>query len=82
LDSFNRFYAALHSPHAWRDELAAALDRHQFVIRLRCGKGYLLHDRHWLHGRTLVSQPVGRRRFRGDGREAARAVSTRPSPSG
>jgi hypothetical protein len=63
-DSFNRLYALLHGNHPWRDELAHALDRAQLVIGLGSGEGYLINDRHWLHGREAVSIRVGQQRFR------------------
>jgi hypothetical protein len=63
-DSFNRFYSLLHDDHPWRDELACAFVRKQAAIGLGPGEGYLIDDRHWLHGRETVSRPVGRQRFR------------------
>jgi hypothetical protein len=63
-DSFNRLYSLLHGDHPWRDELARALAQDQLAIGLGPGEGYLLNDRHWLHGREAVSRPVGGQRFR------------------
>jgi hypothetical protein len=63
-DSFNRLYSLLHGDHPWHTDLARALERDQLTIGLGRGEGYLIHDRHWLHGREVVSRPVGRQRFR------------------
>jgi hypothetical protein len=63
-DGFDTLYSLLHGPHPWRADLQAALTKHQVAIKFRPGEGYLLNDRHWLHGRTAASGPVRARRFR------------------
>jgi hypothetical protein len=63
-DGFDRLYDLLHGRQPWREQLQAALAEHQVAIKLFPGEGYLLNDRHWLHGRTAASGPVRSRRFR------------------
>ena len=63
-DSFNQLYRLLHGRSAWHADLQAALERCTMRIALREGEGYLLNDRHWLHGRDRVTGEIGTRRFR------------------
>jgi hypothetical protein len=63
-DSFDRLYGILHSERRrWSDSLYLALRDKTRAIPLYRGEGYLLDDRHWLHGRTPASQAVTAGRF-------------------
>ena len=62
-DSFDQLFSLLHSDSPWQAELAVLLKLNQREIYLHRGEGYLLHDRHWLHGRTMSQSKIGRRRF-------------------
>jgi hypothetical protein len=64
-DSFDHFFDLLYwDDNPWRLPLARALNRARRRIRLRRGEGYLIHDRHWLHGRDAILASVPRSRFR------------------
>lgn len=64
-DSFDEFYDLLYSEdHAWRDEMAGAIKLVRSQIKLNRGEGYLINDRHWLHGRNPLHGAVSRSRFR------------------
>lgn len=57
-DSFDRLFAALYPT----DEIVPALEQ-QFRVRFRSGDGYVIDDRHWLHGREACSGSVSSFRF-------------------
>lgn len=63
---FDRLYHLLHNrKHSWTVGLAAALEANQLTLALEPGQGYLIHDRHWLHGRTeMTHKPKSLRLFR------------------
>ncbi|HSP15192.1 MAG TPA: hypothetical protein VLV78_10620 [Thermoanaerobaculia bacterium] len=64
-DSFDEFYGLLYEPrNPWTRSLARDMRRESWSIKLRSGEGYLLHDGHWLHGRTAVRGGVSGKRFR------------------
>jgi hypothetical protein len=63
-DCFDKCFDLLHSnKHPWAASLARTMKQNCLTIKLRPGEGYLLNDRHWLHGRTAVRGPVSERRF-------------------
>ncbi|WP_157434374.1 MULTISPECIES: TauD/TfdA family dioxygenase [Actinoalloteichus] len=45
------------SPQAarWRDLLVATIRRHEHIIPLAAGQGYVLNNRRWLHGRRAFT---------------------------
>jgi hypothetical protein len=64
-DSFDDFFILLYSKdNPWQSPLAREIDRAKKRIRFRRGEGYLIHDRHWLHGREPILASVPRSRFR------------------
>ncbi len=63
-DSFDRLYGLLHGEERpWCEALNTAMKGCVKSIPLLSGEGYLIDDRHWLHGRTAVSKRVSSRRF-------------------
>lgn len=64
-DSFDEFFRLVHAEeNPWSKSLARVLKAHAIAIKFRRGEGYLLHDGHWLHGRTAVRGVVTAARFR------------------
>jgi len=57
VDHYEEFYDLLHGEHPWKESLEDALHDRALHVPLARGQGYLLHDRHWLHGRE---RPRGR----------------------
>jgi hypothetical protein len=63
-DSFDELYDLLHGNHDWVVPLNRLLKRDQQCVFLNRGEGYLLDDRHWLHGRLAARTAVRAARFR------------------
>lgn len=64
-DAFDEFFALLYSPkNGWSASLIERMYAHCWRLKFRRGEGYLLHDGHWLHGRTAVRGRVSPARFR------------------
>ena len=58
-DRFDDFYYFLYQKGVpWQEELSAALEAGQIIVKLERGEGYLIDDRRWLHGRTPPSGAV------------------------
>ena len=64
-DAFDECYDLLYSrKHLWTASLSNSIEQRQMTIKLKRGEGYLLNDRHWLHGRLPVEGRVSPSRFR------------------
>ncbi len=57
VDHYEEFYDLLHGEHPWTAALEGAMADQALRVALSRGQGYLVHDRHWLHGRE---RPRGR----------------------
>lgn len=58
-DRFRTFYDLLYVQGTdWSDKLCSQMSKEQFIVPLRYGQGYLLHDRKWLHGREAPSRGI------------------------
>ena len=64
-DSFDEWFDLVYSSeYPWTRQLGRHVKEASGSIKLRRGEGYLLHDRHWLHGRTPAKGFVSENRFR------------------
>jgi hypothetical protein len=64
-DSFDEFFDLIYSAkHPWSRSLVRILRNRSWAIKFRRGEGYLINDKHWLHGRTPVRGKVSHARFR------------------
>jgi len=64
-DSFDDWFDLVYSSdYSWTQQLGRNLRAASWAIKFRRGEGYLLHDRHWLHGRTPARGGVSETRFR------------------
>ena len=82
-DHYEEFYDLLHGEHPWTDGLEHAMAKETLRIPLSRGQGYLVHDRHWLHGRERPTGYVRKDRlhrliFDTDRTLKLRLVKTRP----
>jgi hypothetical protein len=65
VDRFDELFDLLHErKYPWVPALQRGMARAQILLQLRQGQGYLIDDRHWLHGRSPSTIPVTTRRFR------------------
>lgn len=65
IDSFDEWFDLVYShDNPWRVPLGQNIRHASWAIKFQRGEGYLIHDRHWLHGRTAVSGGVTETRFR------------------
>jgi len=62
-DHYEEFYDLLHGEHPWVASLENAIAADTMRVPLSRGQGYLLHDRHWLHGRQKPRSRVGKDRL-------------------
>jgi hypothetical protein len=63
-DGFDEFYNLLHGEeHPWVCALSHEMTSRQIRIQLGTGQGYLIDDRHWLHGREKPTGGVMPRRL-------------------
>lgn len=64
-DSFNEWFELVYSSeYPWTGQLGRRTKQLSQAIKFQRGEGYLLHDRHWLHGRTAAKGFVSENRFR------------------
>jgi hypothetical protein len=70
-DGWHDFYTSLYGAgiglirqsHPWSDSLAREMEKRTTEVPLKRGEGYLLHDRHWLHGRRRPTTGVSENRM-------------------
>lgn len=63
-DTFDEWYQLVYlSDDLGVASLRKAMKMSSLAIKLRRGEGYLLNDRHWLHGRTAINGRISTKRF-------------------
>lgn len=84
-DRYKENFSLLHGWNEWAEELERQMRQHQLRIKLLSGQGYMLHDRHWLHGREAVNGEITPKRLHRlifNNKAAQRAVLRRVNPTG
>jgi hypothetical protein len=62
-DRYDEFYSLLYDDTPSGQELDRLMRSASYRIRLQRGEGYLIHDRLWMHGRTITEHTVTRNRL-------------------
>ena len=62
-DRYDEFYGLLYNDTPSSRELDRRMRSASYRIRLNRGEGYLIHDRIWMHGRTMTENTVTRNRL-------------------
>jgi hypothetical protein len=62
-DRYDEFYGLLYNDTPSSRELDRRMRSASHRIRLNRGEGYLIHDRVWMHGRTMTENTVTRNRL-------------------
>lgn len=62
-DRYDEFYRLLYEDTPSNHELDRRMRSVSYCIRLYRGEGYLIHDRLWMHGRTMTEHRVTRNRL-------------------